>query len=227
MLTELHYPATWRSSLRWCSEGAAPLLDVSSLAHPAPSAQLPLSSSATVGGLCYARSMTDNNTVDKLNTAQARLTALASSISNITKSYNDLTDSLKLANKTLAEVTTLIESSSHDVSFNEPKAAAKPTTALELLNAFKAAMQAPMDASKALGLSDLTQNPKVVPQAPQPVSTPSQPAKANIFGGNLTEQARELLRHKSYFDTIDALHKMNPQAARDNIRRAVARAQGR
>lgn len=171
--------------------------------------------------------MTDNNTVFKLQQAQDQLTFIAQHLADIQTALDAVRLDSEKAKQRIAEILPVLESASHDVSFNEPKAAAKPTTALELLNAFKAAMQAPMDAAKGLGLSDLTQNPKVVPQAPQPASTPSQPAKANIFGGNLTEQARELLRHKSYFDTIDALHKMNPQAARDNIRRAVARAQGR
>ena len=169
--------------------------------------------------------MTDNNTVFKLQQAQDQLTFISQHLADIQSAMDSVKLESEKAKQRISEVLPILESASHDVSFNEPKPASQPTTALELLNAFKAAMRAPVDASAGIKLSDLTKNPSVVPQTP-PVSSPLV-AKPNIFGGNLTEQARQLLKSRDYLAAIEALHKMHPSAARDNIRRAVARAQGR
>ena len=186
--------------------------------------------------------MTDNNTVDKLNNVQTRLTALASSVNKIAVAAQDLNHSTTLVHQELAKLLPMIESASHDVAWKDAQSSVtptQPTTAAELLAVFKNAMRngvqaAPQTASVASQVAP-THTPvkdisntspglyKAASQAASQVATPF----ATLAGLTLTDQARELLKTHTYFGAIDALHKLHPSAQRDNIRRAVARADGR
>jgi hypothetical protein len=178
--------------------------------------------------------MTDNNTVTKLNSVQERLQALTDSLKDAQAALGAIHGNLGQLHAATAELLPLIESSSHDVAWQDAQSAVvpnQPTTAAELLAVFKNAMRNGVQAAPAASqtathtpVKDISTGSSILRQAaPQPVRMNA----AAFAGGTLTDQARELLKGRSYFEAIDALHKLHPSANRDNIRRAVARAQGR
>ena len=154
--------------------------------------------------------MTHTNTVNSLNDVKTRLAAVTNSLSNLQVEVYKLQ--------------TLIGDAANDIS-QAPSAPAQPTTAKELLDVFKAAMRAPLVTTPVNPIKDFSGAMKAAPQ-PAPMAFNLPPITVSQM--TLTQQARDLLNAgHSYFEAIDKLHKQNPGSARDNIRRAVARAQGR
>lgn len=180
--------------------------------------------------------MTDNNTVAKLNDLQTRLSGLASSINKVAVAAQDLNHSTTVAYQELNKLLPILESVAHDIAWKDATSinqvpANQPQSAIELLNAFKAAMRAPVGAGGPIKLSDLSDPIKAFNgvMKPAPVAPPvvPKPAASAFVGTTLTDQAREILKTTDYFDAISVLHALHPGAQRDNIRRAVARAAGR
>jgi hypothetical protein len=160
--------------------------------------------------------MTHTKTVASLKDVQVRLASVSTS--------------LTFLDRELVKLQTLVSDAANEIANTPaPAAPAQPTTAKELLDVFKAAMRAPLVATPPKDiLKDFSGSMKPAPSTPQPAPMAFNLPPIVVSQMTLTQQARDLLNAgHPYFEAIDKLHKQNPGSARDNIRRAVARAQGR
>jgi hypothetical protein len=178
--------------------------------------------------------MTSNNTVFKLQQAQDQLSFIAQHLNNLQNVMVDLKIESEMATQRINELLPILESASHDVAWQDAQKVDTPSPALstpkDIIEAFKA--MASGQTKPGTTPTDLTDSLKASIRPAFAPQTSSVKAGSFVPGlssaNNLTDEARALLNAGyKYFEAIEALHNLHKGAQRDNIRRAVARAQGR